>query len=118
MFLALENHGGLTESADGMLKIVRDVQSPWFGVNLDSGNFLSETPYEDLAKIAPYALNVQIKVSIKSNSGTTTKSDYKRLAQIMTDVGYRGYIVLEFEEKGGDPPECPKEIDRLRQAFA
>jgi sugar phosphate isomerase/epimerase len=119
VFLALENHGGLTESADGMLKIVRDVQSPWFGVNLDSGNFRSETPYEDLAKIAPYALNVQIKVSIKLNSGSTTKSDYKRLAQIMTDVGYRGYIVLEFEEKGEDPlVECPKELDRLRQAFA
>ena len=64
VFLALENHGGLTTKPDDMLRIVHDVKSPWFGVNLDTGNFRTEDPYEDLAKIAPYALNVQIKVSI------------------------------------------------------
>src|ERR1043166_3618449 len=33
--LALENHGGPTATAEGLLKFVRDVASPWFGVNLD-----------------------------------------------------------------------------------
>src|SRR5690606_23136094 len=35
VFLALENHGGPTATAEGLLKIVRDVESDWFGVNLD-----------------------------------------------------------------------------------
>src|SRR3954467_10846038 len=39
VFLALENHGGIVAEADGVLAIVRAVKSPWFGVNLDSGNF-------------------------------------------------------------------------------
>ena len=39
VFLALENHGGLTTSVEGILELVRAVQSPWFGVNLDTGNF-------------------------------------------------------------------------------
>jgi hypothetical protein len=38
VYLALENHGGLTEKVDGLLALVRDVKSPWFGVNLDTGN--------------------------------------------------------------------------------
>ena len=51
--LALENHGGPTATAEGLLKFVRDVSSPWFGVNLDSGNFQSDDPYGELARIAP-----------------------------------------------------------------
>ena len=64
--LALENHGGLTATAAGMLKLVRDVKSPWFGVNLDSGNFHGEDVYGELAQIAPYAVNVQIKVVVSA----------------------------------------------------
>src|SRR5262245_12520444 len=64
VFLALENHGGLTATVSGLLSLVRDVKSPWFGVNLDTGNFNSEDPYADLAQIAPYAINVQVKVSM------------------------------------------------------
>jgi sugar phosphate isomerase/epimerase len=119
VFLALENHGGLTATVDGMLKVVKGVNSPWFGVNYDSANFRSETPYEDLARIAPYALNVQLKVSMKGAEGPSQPADYKRFAKMLSDVGYRGYIVLEFEEKEQDPrTECPKQVERIREAFA
>ncbi|HEX4128827.1 MAG TPA: sugar phosphate isomerase/epimerase family protein [Pirellulales bacterium] len=118
VFLALENHGGLTSEVDGMLKLVRDVQSPWFGVNLDTGNFHSDTPYDDLARIAPYALNVQVKVMMKPTSGKAEPADLKRLATIMRDAGYRGYIVLEYEEKGDPREACPQWIDRIREGFA
>ena len=48
-----------------MLKIIDKVDaSPWFGVNFDSGNFQTDDPYADLAKIAPYAVNAQIKAAI------------------------------------------------------
>jgi sugar phosphate isomerase/epimerase len=118
VFLALENHGGLTATAEGMLKIVRDVKSPWFGVNVDTGNFHTEDVYGDLAKIAPYALNVQVKVVIRGADGKQQPTDYKRLAKIMSEANYRGYIVLEYEEKGDPREECPKFLDELREAFA
>ena len=117
MHLALENHGGLTATADGMLKIVRDVKSPWFGVNVDTGNFHTADVYGDLAKIAPFALNVQVKVVIRGADGKTQPTDYQRLAEIMRDAGYRGYIVLEYEEKGNPREECPKYLNKLREAF-
>lgn len=118
VFLALENHGGLTDDADNMLKIVQAVKSKWFGVNVDTGNFRTADPYGDLAKIAPYALNVQVKVNIHPAGKSTEKADFKRLAEIIRTAGYRGYIVLEFEEKGDPRTECQKYIDQIRTAFA
>jgi sugar phosphate isomerase/epimerase len=117
IFLALENHGGLTAAADGMLKLVRAVQSPWFGVNLDTGNFHSDDIYGDLAKLAPYAVNVQVKVVIKPAGGKTQPTDFSRLADILKTSGYRGYVVLEYEEKGDPREECPRFADELRKAF-
>ncbi len=116
--LALENHGGPTATAQGMLAFIRDVQSRWFGVNLDTGNFYSEDPYVELAQIAPYALNVQVKV-VTSDAETRNKSptDFGRLAQILRDAGYRGYIVLEYEEDGDPRKECPRYIETIREAF-
>jgi sugar phosphate isomerase/epimerase len=118
VFLALENHGGLTTEVDGMLAIVRRVESPWFGVNLDSGNFRTADPYGDLAKIAPYAVNVQVKVVVHPEGQPAQPTDFARLATILRTSGYRGYIVLEFEEAGDPREECRKYVDEIRTAFA
>ena len=117
IYLALENHGGLTEKVDDMLRIVKDVKSPWFGVNLDTGNFHSDDPYADLAKIAPYAVNVQIKVVVSGPDRKKQPSDYARLAEILSSTGYRGYIVLEFEEPEEPRAACPKYMAEIRKAF-
>jgi sugar phosphate isomerase/epimerase len=118
IYLALENHGGLTADADEMLSMVRDVKSPWFGVNMDTGNFRSADVYGDLEKLAPYSLNVQVKVVVHPAGKPSQPSDYNRLAKMLRTSGYRGYIVLEFEELGDPREECKKHIDKLREAFA
>jgi sugar phosphate isomerase/epimerase len=118
IYLALENHGGLTETVDGILALVRDVKSPWFGVNLDTGNFASADVYGDLAKLAPYAVNVQVKVSIRPHGGRKQHADFGRLAQILRDSGYRGYIVLEYEEPEPAGEAVPRYMRELKEAFA
>ena len=117
IMLALENHGGLTAKADDMLAVVRDVRSPWFGVNLDTFNFHSRDFYGELAKLAPYAVNVQVKVSVSGPDGQKRPADFHRLASIVQQAGYRGYIVLEYEEKGDPRKDCPAIIRKLRDAF-
>jgi sugar phosphate isomerase/epimerase len=117
--LSLENHGGPTATPEGMLAFIRDVQSPWFGVNLDTGNFYSQDPYAELAAIAPYALNVQVKVVTSDEERQNKKpADFPRLAHILRDAGYRGYIVLEYEEHGDPRKECPRYVGMIREAFA
>lgn len=117
VYLALENHGGLTTTLDGMLRLIGDVKSEWFGVNLDTGNFHSADPYADLARIAPYAVNVQVKVAMNPAGGKKEPADFRRLAKLLNDSGYRGYVVLEYEEKEDPRQACPRHIDELRAAF-
>jgi len=118
VFLALENHGGPTSTAEGLLALVKDVQSPWFGVNLDTGNFHTEDVYGDLAKAAPYALNVQVKVVVSGPDGKKQPAYFGQIAKILRDVGYRGYIVLEYEENEDPRQACPSYLAQIREAFA
>ena len=117
VFLALENHGGITSTPAQMMKIIQGVRdSKFFGVNFDGGNFRSDDPYRDMAVIAPYAINAQVKVSIFRN-GKKEPADLKRVIGILRDADYRGYIVLEYEEK--DPlGEIPGYLGQLRQLIS
>ncbi|AMV19498.1 sugar phosphate isomerase/epimerase family protein [Planctomyces sp. SH-PL14] len=115
VILALENHGGITATPEQLLKIVGRVKSsPWFGVNFDSGNFRTADPYGDLEKIAPFAVNAQVKVSIAPN-GKPEKADMGRIVEILKKAGYRGYLVLEYEEKEDPRVEIPKYLKQLRE---
>ena len=117
VFLALENHGGPTSTAKGLLKFIHDVKSPWFTVNLDTGNFASDQCYDEIEQIAPYAMNVQIKVVTRNTAREPSPADFPRLASILKDVAYRGYIVLEYEEKGDPRTQSPHFIGQLKEAF-
>lgn len=115
VFLALENHGGITATPAQMMKIIDAVKpSPWFGVNFDSGNFSTDDPYRDLAIIAPYAVNAQIKVSMKSPEGKKYPADMPKIIGILKKAGYRGYVTLEFEETK-PLEEIPKYLKTLRE---
>ncbi len=117
IFLALENHGGPTSDLAGVLRFVNDVQSPWFAINMDTGNFHSDDIYGDLARIAPYTVNVQVKVATSGPDGVSHPTDYGRLAKVLRDSGYRGYVVLEFEADGDPRVECPKAMAAMRTAM-
>jgi len=118
IYLGLENHGGLTATAERQLAIVRDVKSPWFGAWMDSGNFHENEPYAELEKIAPYTLHVQVKVVTREKGKDPQPMDFRRLAGILKGVGYRGWICLEYEEKEDPRKACPRYLDELREAFA
>ncbi len=118
VFLGLENHGGIVATADALLDVVQAVKSPWLGVNLDTGNFRTEDPYGDLARCAPYAINVQYKVEIQRGNREAPKepADPARVVTILRDVGYQGFLTLEYEA-AEDPFEAvPRHLAELREA--
>lgn len=115
VLLALENHGGITATPQQLLSIVERVKdSKWFGVNYDSGNFRTEDPYGDLEMIAPYAVNAQIKVALKTPDNGHKEADLKRMVEILRSANYRGYVVLEYEE-AKPYEEIPMYVDKLRE---
>lgn len=115
VLLALENHGGITATPQQLLSIIERVKnSKWFGVNYDSGNFRTEDPYGDLEKIAPYAVNAQIKVALKTPDNEHKPADLKRMVEILRAANYRGYVVLEYEE-AKPYEEIPMYVEKLRE---
>lgn len=115
IYLALENHGGITATPEQMLALVRAVRSDWFGVNLDTGNFHTADPYADLARIAPYAVVSQIKTEIQRAGKQKEQADLKRLIQILRDVNYRGYVALEHEAAEDPKIAVPRHLRTLRE---
>lgn len=114
IFVGVENHGKLT--AAQVLEIIKGVQSEWFGVNLDTGNFISDDPYRDIELCAPFAVNVQLKVKMKTPDNESVDADFARIAAILSAAKYRGPVVLEFEEP--QPfSNVPEAMDRMREAF-
>jgi sugar phosphate isomerase/epimerase len=116
VILAVENHWGLSRTPEGLLRIASAIQSPWFGVLMDTGNFL-EDPYEKLKAIAPKTVFVQAKTYDGGGEWYTLDLDYKRIAKILADVNYTGYVSLEMEGKEAPDTAVPKSIAMLRKAF-
>jgi L-ribulose-5-phosphate 3-epimerase len=115
--LALENHWGLTTDIDMLLRIWREVSSPWLGINADTGNFPGD-PYEGIAKLAPHASIVQAKTYYGGGEWYTLDLDYRRIAGILKKAGFRGWISLEMEGKESPETAVPKSLAVLRDAFA
>jgi sugar phosphate isomerase/epimerase len=118
VLLALENHGGITATPDQLLEIVRAVRSEWFGVNLDSGNFRTADPYDDLAKIAPYAVVAQLKTEIHRQGKGPEEADLKRLVDMLRKIHYRGYVVLEYEAAEDAAVAVPRHLRTLRELLS
>lgn len=115
VILALENHGGITASVEQILSIVKSINHPYFGVNLDTGNFHTADPYGDLAKLAPYAVTVQIKTEIQKAGQKKEDADLKKLVEILKGVNYRGYMALEYEANEEPKIGVPKALEELKK---
>jgi sugar phosphate isomerase/epimerase len=116
LYLALENHGGITGTFEQILALVQAVRHDFFGVNLDTGNFHTDDPYADLEKLAPYAVTVQIKTEIERRGlKKKEEADLKREIDILRAARYRGYVALEYEAKEDAHTAVPRHIEALKK---
>jgi sugar phosphate isomerase/epimerase len=119
IFLGIENHGNLT--ADQMLEIMKRIDDTehgkWIGINLDTGNFQSEQPYADIERCLGYAVNVQVKTTMKRADKSKYPADITRIGKILNEAGYQGAVVLEYEEE--KPYDAiPQAHEELRAALS
>ncbi len=115
--LALENHWGIGRTAAGLLRIYHAIRSPWLKLLLDTGNFLEDS-YNQMEQIAPYAVMVQAKTYFGGGEWYTLDIDYGRVAAILRQAGFRGWISLEFEGKEDASTGVPKSLELLRGRLA
>lgn len=117
VMIALENHGGLTATAENLLRILEGVRSDWVGALLDFGNY-SRDPYREFELTAPHAIMTHAKPTSWFGDRRDWV-DYRRVAGILAQAGYRGFLSIEYEEPGQDAmAEVPRFADYLRGATA
>ncbi len=114
--MALENHWGLTTKPENVLRIWEAVKSPWLGINMDTGNYTGD-PYTGMQVLAPHATIVQAKTYYGGGEWYTLELDYQRVARILHEAGFTGYVSLEMEGKESPESAVPKSYAVLREAF-
>lgn len=118
VMLLLENHWGLTTTAEGMLKVLEGVDSSWLRAILDMGNFyFEEDMYAAMEKVAPYVDIAHAKTYPGGGAVLTVPIDYARVLQILYKAGFRGYLSIEMEGKENAETAVPKSIEMLGQAW-
>jgi sugar phosphate isomerase/epimerase len=122
VLIGIQNHWDYLKTSEQVLKIVKMVDSEWFGVIVDTGYFLTPEPYKDIAAVAPYAVNWQVKEKLDGQE-FKVKTDLKRIVRIAREANYRGYLPIEtLSKKTGEPDYDPRAraaalLKELREAI-
>ncbi len=112
--LGIEDHGGITSKASTILEILRRVDSPYAGINLDVSNF-PEDQYAQIEQCVPYATHTHIRDFF---SKTHEPIDLDRVWQLFARGGYKGYMSAEYEGGEDQMTGVPKLIEKIRMLCA
>ena len=118
--LALENHNhlGFTKTVDDLLKILRQVNSPWLRVCLDTGDYLVDTSesngFSALEQALEYAKIIHAKFYQVDEESGDLKQDWLKILSLLKSRGWAGYLSIEYE--GAEPgDEVPKAVRFLQK---
>jgi sugar phosphate isomerase/epimerase len=121
VLVAVQNHGDFLSTGPEHLSLLNRVDHAWCGALVDTGKYLSDDPYADIAMMVPYAVNWQIKETLGS-SLNSPRANFKRLAKIIHDGGYRGFLPIEtlaMSRKDYDPAaEVVRVLTAMREAIS
>jgi len=109
--LAVENH--IDYTADEIMQLLANVNSPNFGVNFDTGNFLRllDDPIRGMEILAPYVLAVHLK-DLQVNMQEARPTDWfffsgvpvgqglidnQTLANILNKQNFTGFLAVEID---------------------
>jgi len=108
--LAVENH--MDFDSDEMLTLIRNVDSSHLGINFDTGNFLRllDDPIKGMEKLAKHVYSTHVK-DLLPRKGVAADEwyffsctpvgdglvDNQRLAQILKENGYEGFLAVEID---------------------
>jgi sugar phosphate isomerase/epimerase len=115
VYLALENHGGITDTPEHLLDLVKPIKSLALGVNIDTGNFNTPDPYADIARIAPYGVVSQVKTEVNPKGKKKEEADLGRVVKVLKDANFHGYVALEYEAREDAKTAVPRYVKELRK---
>ena len=121
--LAVENH--IDYNSEEILWLIEQVGSEYFGINLDTANFLRvlDDPVEATRKLAKHVYATHVK-DIRPVKGVSVREWYyfscvaageglieiEKIAQILKDTGYTGFLAFETDMPHPDYTEREEEM--------
>lgn len=106
----VENHGGYSSNGSWLSEVMRQVSMDNVGTLPDFGNFCIERNPDDwtdclesydrylgMEELMPFAKGVSAKSHNFDEAGNETESDFRKMIKIVKEVGYNGYIGVEYE---------------------
>ena len=113
--MAVENHIDFT--GDEILQLLGEVNSPSFGLNFDTGNFLRllDDPIASMEKLAPHVMATHVKDLMPDKKARPTDwhffagvpvgdglIDNQRLAQLLHKANFKGFLAVEIDHPHSD----------------
>lgn len=100
VIMALENHGNV--SADQLLSLLKDVDSPYVKFTLDTGNFppasqVGPETYKSIERCAPHASIVHAKFFNVADDGSDKDFNWHTIREVLAKAGFRGFLSVEYE---------------------
>jgi sugar phosphate isomerase/epimerase len=135
--LADENHIDFT--SDEMLSLIKAVNSPYFGINFDTGNFMRvlDDPVKGMQKLAKYVFSTHLK-DLKINREAAVDDWFffsctpvgdgvvnnQKLAELLKAANYQGFLAVEIdflhpdykEDEDKAVAQSVKELKRIAKA--
>ena len=128
------NHGCIPATGDQVIRLLDDVDNPYYSHILDTGQYLGspgvslgergkEDPewnfYGSIETSAPRAVHVRAKI-YRIASGEEAWLDYDRIMPIIKNVGFNGWmsIVFEGQDELDEPTAVPLANSFMRSMLA
>jgi sugar phosphate isomerase/epimerase len=112
--MAVENH---IDFIDEILQLLESVNSPCFGLNFDTGNFLRllDDPIAGMEKLAPYVYATHVKDLYPDKNARPTDWFFfagvpvgrglinnQALAQLLKNANFQGFLAVEIDHPHTD----------------
>lgn len=116
VIVGLQNHNDFVRTADETIRIVKAVDSKWFGVILDVGSLRESDPYEEIERLISYAVSWQLKENVWYGK-KEVPTDLRRVKALIDKVGYRGYLPIETLGPGDPRGKVARFTADVRKVF-
>ena len=115
----VENHGGLSSNGAWLAAVMKKVDHKNCGTLPDFGNFRISAKeeydrYKGVAELMPFAKGVSAKSHDFDDKGNETKTDYRKMLDIVVKThNYRGFVGIEYEGGKLSEPDGIKATKKL-----
>lgn len=128
MHVIVENHGQHSSNGGWVTEIIKEINNPYCGTLPDFGNFcvrrrdgdLWESPcvefydkYKGVEEMLPYAKGISAKAFEFDENGNETTIDFLKMFTMVKNVGYKGFVGIEYEGNGLSEDEGIKKTKLL-----